>query len=1692
MKKILFNSFIALSFFSSIDKIQAQCSFDQVGAANFSTTSLLSDMAVAPDNKVYTVAFNSTSNKIQLQKGMTSSSWTLTSAISTTTTVKPAISISKTNKVYIFISDGLAGNVGKVYYLSGVSLIQLGGNVSAGAVSDLSIAFDASGVEYIAYTDIANANKTTVKKWDGISNWINVGSGVVSPAAGRFNSLIIDNSTNKPSISFQDGNLSNAISVYKFDGTSWSSAFQTPESPSTNSVLKGGNNGNYYLGYTSGTSAYVKMYDGVSWSALGGAISNISSGANSFDLDLDPLDVPYIVAVNSSTTSSTAQYFRFTWTQLVGGPLTNTTTLNTNIAIDNTGTPYFSYVDGNGNNDLNVKTLTSPISISTQPLSTQQICDGSAGSFSITVAGGTPTYQWQSATTGAFANAGAPYTNASTNILSFSANPSINQNKIRCIVDAGCKYIVSNTSTLTVLNNPTVNLTTTNPSCFGTCNGMITANPIGGTAPYTFSWSPTVGSSATLPSLCAGTYSVLVKDANNCSVSANANLFSPSGISSSVSGNLTICSGNSTTLTLTAAGGTPGYTFSWSPGATLSSTNTAVVVATPTITTTYTANVTDANGCIKSTSVTVTVNALPAVSAGPDNSICLGGSAVNSATGAHTYTWNPGNFVGANQNVTPFSTTTYTVVGTNTLTGCTNSDFKIVTVNPNPTVNAISSPTSICAGSTSTLTASGAVTYTWNPGAITGVTATVSPASTTVYTLTGMAATGCSNTKTLSLTVNPNPTITAVSSPTTICAGSSATLTGSGASTYTWMPGALTGSTINVSPASNIVYTVTGIAATGCSNTNTLSLIVNPNPIATASTSGSLTCTTSTVNLNSGAVAGGTYLWSGPSFTSTLQNPTTSMPGSYTVLVTNSGTGCSSSAVTSVISNYSVPSVTGSVSNSLSCVATTANVMATTTTSPVSYAWAGTGIITGAGTATITVNSGGIKNYTITNTINGCATTGTLSVSQNTTTPATTVSITGTLTCTTPTVNLNSSLAGMTYSWTAPGGASVSSANTQNTIGSGAGTYSLAVVNPSNGCSYSITTSVSQNTTIPTINGGLSYTMTCSTPNATLNISSSADPVANYSWTSPGGGSLNNNTINNPIASGSGVFTVSVTDAVNGCINTGTVEVIADAAIPTVTLSSNSATITCASTIVSVSVTSTLSADYNWTPTSGIIAGTETTATPSFSAPGSYSAVVTNTVNGCSTFIGANVVTVFQDQSIPTVTLSSNSATLTCLTPTVMVTSTVTPSSNIFYSWTPSAPSFSSPGTYSLVVTNTINGCASSLNICTVVADTAPPTTTISGNTNICKGSTTSITASGASSYLWDNGASTTSISVSPTITTGYTVTGTNPNGCTGIFITTVNIVSAKSITGVITNTNGATGGDVILYKYTSALSQWDSVTITPIGASYSFTNIDSALYVVRAVPTATNIQVTYGASSISWQNATVITHGCSNNTNQDITLIPLESFTAGPGVLTGTITEASGFGHRISSGLKPLAPGGPIGGIVVKGGRNPGGQMFVQTTTNSAGQYTLTGLPIGNDYFVLVDIPGLDTNGTYHVVIPSSGNTQIDGLNFTVDSIYINPIGSVTGISQENSILNNKILMFPNPARQYVSIQYELIQSANVQIELYDIIGKKVKTITEVNRQEKNKYNHMVNLENLSSGIYFVKLKINNSENVIKLIVND
>ncbi|MCC7303416.1 MAG: gliding motility-associated C-terminal domain-containing protein, partial [Bacteroidia bacterium] len=313
----------------------------------------------------------------------------------------------------------------------------------------------------------------------------------------------------------------------------------------------------------------------------------------------------------------------------------------------------------------------------------------------------------------------------------------------------------------------------TNVSCFGGNNGDATVTVTGGTAPFTYNWSPFGGTGATGTGLSAGTYTVTVTDANGCTATATVTITEPPLLTASTVMTPVICNGGNTgTATVTAAGGTPAYTYLWSSGGTNATENGLAAG-------TYTVTVTDAMGCTVSATITITQPTAVTVTPGAGSTICIGASANITATGGggiapYTYVWNPGNMNGQNQTVTPSQSTTYTVTVTDA-NGCSATDTVAVVVNPLPVISW-TSDTAGCVPFcvTFTNTTPNAATALWDFGN-SNTSTTLSP-SECYYTpgaynvtLTVTDINGCVNTLTINnyIDVWPLPVADFTASPTT-------------------------------------------------------------------------------------------------------------------------------------------------------------------------------------------------------------------------------------------------------------------------------------------------------------------------------------------------------------------------------------------------------------------------------------------------------------------------------------------------------------------------------------------------------------------------------------------------------------------------------------------------------------------------------------------------------------------------------------------------------------------------------------------------------------------------------------------------------------------------------------------------------------------------------------------------------------
>jgi len=448
--------------------------------------------------------------------------------------------------------------------------------------------------------------------------------------------------------------------------------------------------------------------------------------------------------------------------------------------------------------------------------------------------------------------------------------------------------------------------------------------------------------------------------------------FSPSSscISPSITAmgsNSPICSNQPLLLTSSATGTGP-LNYSWFGTGTFSSSST---VSSPTVTGAASGGYTLAvsNSCGTATAiVNATVNPTPTVSANAA-SICSGGTATLTATGATTYSWSTGATT-ASISVSPTSTTVYTVTGTSA--SCSSSITTTVNVIASPTL-AVNS-TSICAGGTATLTASGVSTYTWTSPVSNNASISVSPASTTVYTVSGNAA-GCAGTfsATGTVSVNPLPTLTVSPASPTICAGQSSSLTVTGVTSQTWAPGAQTTASISVTPTTTTVYTVTGTNATGCANTTMVTVNVNPLPTLTA-TSGSV-CTGKTTTLTASGTSA-TYSWNPSGVTTNTILVSAANAGLFTFTITGtSAQGCSKS-ITANLVGIATPTINVTATPSVICAGSSATLTATGATS---YTWSN-GVANGTGFTPTTT-----ATYTVTGTsaVGGCTNTAVSTVSVN-------------------------------------------------------------------------------------------------------------------------------------------------------------------------------------------------------------------------------------------------------------------------------------------------------------------------------------------------------------------------------------------------------------------------------------------------------------------------------------------------------------------------------------------------------------------------------------------------------------------------------------------------------------------------------------------------------------------------------------
>lgn len=1023
-------------------------------------------------------------------------------------------------------------------------------------------------------------------------------------------------------------------------------------------------------------------------------------------------------------------------------------------------------------------------------------CQGQTTGVSLTATGAS-TYTW------------APTTSLScTTCANPTALPTSTTSYIVTGVDTnGCSN--KDTAVVTVNPKPTVSGGSDKTICIG---GSVQLTASGANA---YTWTPTSTlscSNCSNPFATPATttvYSVVGTNNNGCKDTADVTVTVSSQPSVSAGANQTICYGDSVQLIATGA-----TSYTWTPTTTLSCTTCDTTIASPTATTTYTVIGTAGNNCSDTATVTVNVNTLPNVSAGNDTAICIGNSAQLLATGANTYTWTPTGTLScsgcANPIATPTTTTDYVVTGTDN-NGCKNTDTVKVSINNLPTVSA-GNDVSICLNDSTQLQASGASTYTWTPSGTLSCSSCSSPyakpTNTTTYIVSGTDANGCSNTDSVVVSVNALPNVNAGNDQ-AICNNSSVQLLATGASTYTWTPttGLSCSNCANptANPTATTTYVVTGTAANGCKNTDTVVVSINALPTVSAGNNTSI-CIGSNTTLT--ATGANTYTWAPTTglSCSNCANPTATPTTTTTYTVTGiNGNGCVDTASVTVTVN-ALPTI--NAGNDVNICAGQSTTL--TASGGSAYAWTPSGTLSCNNCTNPTATPTTTTTYTVVGTdANGCTNTDSVKV---TVLPLPNVTVSAnTSICVGDTAKLQAAGA-VNYSWSPSTGLSCNNCATPNAYPSNTTTYIVTGLSANN-CADTAMVTVTVNP-LPTVNVGGNRSI-CLGDTVQLN----ATGAQTYSWSPATWLSCSNCANPNAYPTDTIKYTITGIDS-NGCKDTAQINIDVKPN-PIVTVSPKHQLI-CEGDSVQLQAAG--GNTYTWTPTTGLsCTGCDN---PVAKPTNSANYVVTGFVNGCSDT--AHVVI----SVIPKPNINAGPDKDICIGNSV----TLNVSGGTSYKWTPAntlscdtckSPVATPTTTTKYAVTGTDNNSCSYTDTVNVIVHNTPPVNA-GADITICNGESTTLTATGAQSYTWSPGATLsctncTSTVANPINNTTYMVVGVDQYGCSDSDEVTVTVL----LKDVITFGNDDTiclgesaqlsvdGGDS--YEWSPASSLTDPQIATPI-----------------------------------------------------------------------------------------------------------------------------------------------------------------------------------------------------------------------------------------------------------------------------------
>ena len=1213
-------------------------------------------------------------------------------------------------------------------------------------------------------------------------------------------------------------------------------------------------------------------------------------------------------------------------------------------------------------------TITEPTAITAIATKLQDVsCNGDAdGSISVTESGGTPgyTYLWDDAS-------------AQTTSTAIGLAPG---DYTVTVTDAnGCTFTTTPAVTITEPVVLTASATKVQDvQCNGDADGSISVTASGGTAGYTYLWDDaSAQTTSTATGLAPGDYTVTVTDANGCTFTTTpaVTITEPVVLTASATKVQDVqCNGDADgSISVTASGGTPGYTYLWDD-ASAQTTSTAIGLAPGD----YTVTVTDASGCTFTTTpaVTITEPVVLTASATKVQDVQCNGDADGSisvtasgGTPGYTYLWDDAS-AQTTSTATGLAPGDYTVTVTDA-NGCTFTTTPAVTITEPVVLTA--SATKVqdvqCNGDADgsiSVTASGGTpgyTYLWDDASA-QTTSTATGLAPGDYTVTVTDATGCTVTTTPAVTITEPVVLTASATKVqdVTCNGDadgSISVTESGGTpgyTYLWDDASAqtTSTAIGLAPGD---YTVTVTDANGCTFTTTPAVtITEPTAITAIATKlqdvscngdadGSISVT------ESGGTPGYTYLWDDAS----AQTTSTAIglaPGDYTVTVTDAN-GCTFTTTPAVTITEPAALAQTNVSVDVSCNGGTDGqivVTASNGTAPYQVSWTGTATGDPAGDEIsldgedYTIGSLDNGNYTVVITdANNCQISFTKTIFEPTALTAT-ISSSTTISCNggsdgTATVDVAGGTLPYDYAWSNGQTLSGDVSGTNTATGLAQGNISITITD-GKGCTATDNTNITEPTVL-TATATKVQDVTCNgdADGSITVVGTGGTAAVDYSYLWSDGQTTATAT---GLAPGS--YTVILTDD-NGCTFTTTPAVtITEPTVLTAT-ATKVQDVTCNGdadgSITVVGTGGTAAVDYSYLWSDG-----QTTATATGLAPGSYTVILTDD-NGC-TFTTTPAVTITE----PTVLTATATKVqdVTCngdADGSITVVGTGgTAAVDYSYLWsdgqTTATATGLAPGSYTVILTDD-NGCtftttpAVTITEPTVLTATATKVQDVTCNGD-ADGSITVVGTGGTAavdySYLWSDGQTTaTATGLAPG---SYTVILTDDNGCTFTTTPAVTITEPTVLTATATKVQDVTcNGDAD-----------GSITVVGTGGTaavdYSYLWSDG--------------QTTATATGLAPGSYTVILtddNGCTFTTTPAVTITE-------PTVLTATATKVQDV----------TCNGDADGSITVVGTGGTAAVDYSYLWSDGQTTATATGLAPGSYTVILTDDNGCTFTTTPAVTI--------------------------------------------------------------------------------------------------------------------------